>query len=109
MARSEIETAYFALLRAREELAGLQRYEEVLRAEAQRLRRSRSEGEALIEQVDQRLLRAVRHTDAALDKAIEARLAVIEDERLRLPARIEAAADHVEERERAHAALRDAG
>jgi tRNA G26 N,N-dimethylase Trm1 len=109
VARSELETAYFALLRAREELAALQRYEEVLRAEAQRLRRSRSEGEALIEQVDPRLLRAIRHTDAALEKAVEARLAVVEDERVRLPARIEAAAEHVDERERAHTALRDAG
>jgi hypothetical protein len=105
--RDDLETAYFSLLRAREELAALQRYDEVLLAESQRLRRSRSERVALLEQADARLLRALRHTDDPLDRAVDTRLAVIDDERARLPARIEAAAAHVDDCEREHTALRE--
>ncbi len=106
MARDEVEAAYFALLRAREELDALRRYDEYLQAEAQRLRRVTSEGAALLDGVDRRLARALRHTDQPLAQAITARLAVIADERERLPARLTAAEAFVEECERDHAARR---
>jgi hypothetical protein len=106
MSRDEVETAYFALLRAREELDGLRRYEEFLRAEAQRLRRTTREGQALLDQVDRRLVRLIRHTDQALTEAIDTRLRALDDELGRMPDRIDAAAAFVEDCEREHAARR---
>ena len=106
MARDEVEAAYFALLRAREELDALRRYDEYLRAEAQRLRRTTSEGEALLDGVDRRLTRALRHTDQPLAHAVTARLAVIADERERIPDRLTAAERYVESCEQDHAARR---
>ena len=105
MPRDEVEAAYFALLRAREELDALRRYEEYLRTEGQRLRRGINERDALAEAVDRRLLRALRHTDRPLNDAIEDRLRAIDDERERLPDRITAAASYVEESERQYAVL----
>jgi chromosome segregation ATPase len=104
--RDEVEAAYFALLRARDEVADLQRYEEYLRAEAQRLHRTTSEGRALAELVDRRLRRRLRHSDEPLDEAVRTRLEVIADELDRLPDRLAAAAAHVEECERDYARLR---
>ena len=109
MARDEAEAAYFALLRAREELDALRRYEEYLTAEAQRLRRTISEGDALLDTVDRRLARALRHTDQPLSQAITGRLAVIADERARLPERLTAAEAYVTDREQHHAKLRQGG
>ncbi|MFP4634879.1 MAG: hypothetical protein ACLFRD_03375 [Nitriliruptoraceae bacterium] len=106
MPASEIEAAYFTLLRAREELDALRRYQEYLTAEAQRLRRTTNEAAALLTQVDPRLVRPLRHTDRPLEEAVAARLGAIEDERLRLPERIAAAEAYVEECEQEHAALR---
>lgn len=91
MARDEVEAAYFTLLRAREEVVALQRYHEYLTAEAQRLRRMVDEGAALREHVSAHLVRRIAHTDQALQEAIETRLRLIDEERLRLPDRIEAA------------------
>jgi hypothetical protein len=104
--RDETEAAYFSLLRARDELSNLHRYEEYLRAEAQRLRRTSSEARALAEAVDRRLLRRLRHTDQPLDDAVRTRLEVIADELERLPDRVAAAQAHVEECEREHAERR---
>ncbi len=109
MPRDELEAAYFTLLRAREELDALRRYDEYLVAEAQRLRRSRSEGDALLDTVDRRLARALRHTDQPLAHAITERLAVIADERERVPDRLTAAERYVESCDREHAALRAGG
>lgn len=109
MPRDEVEAAYFTLLRAREDLSALQRYADFLLAEAQRLRRTSSEGDALAEQVDPRLLRPLRHTDQPLAEAVKTRLAVIEEERLRLRDRIPAAESFVEECEREHAELKRRG
>ena len=109
MSRDEVEAAYFTLLRAREELAELHRYQEYLTAEAQRLRRSVSEAAALRGQVHRRQLRGIQHTDPALDEAIDARLSVIADEAARLPDRITAAEAFVVECERDHAELRARG
>ena len=97
MPRDEVEAAYFTLLRAREELDALRRYDEYLLTEAQRLRRGTRERQALAESVDRRLLRALRHTEQPLSDAIEDRLRIIEDERGRLPDRIEAAEAYVRE------------
>jgi hypothetical protein len=91
MPRDEVEAAYFALLRAEDEVADLRRYHEVLLEEARRLRRFRSEGEALLDQAPAKLRRRLAHTDAPLHEAIKARLAFLEDELARLPARQEAA------------------
>lgn len=106
MARNEVESAYFALLRAREELDNLRRYDEFLRAEAQRLRRTTREGQALLAQVDRRHARAVRHTDQPLTDAVDARLRVLEEEALRVPDRLAAAEAFVQECEQEHQMLR---
>ena len=105
MPRDEVEAAYFTLLRAREELDALRRYDEYLLAEAQRLRRSTSEAGALRDGVDPRLLRALRHSDAPLAQAVTARLAVLAEEHASLPERVSAAEAYVEDCERAHREL----
>lgn len=106
MARNDTESAYFTLLRAREDLDALRRYEEYLAAEARRLRRTANEAAALAGEVDRRLLRALMHTDKPLAEAVEARQRVIADEANRLPDRIEAAEAFVEECEREYEILR---
>jgi hypothetical protein len=105
--RDEVEAAYFTLLRARDELSALRRWEEYLADEQRRLRRFISEGDALADTVDRRLRRALRHTDGPLREAVDARIATIRDEQARMPERIEAAERFVEECERDHALLRD--
>ena len=109
MARDEVEAAYFTLLRAREEVDALQRYEEYLVAEAQRLRRTSREAAALLTQVEPGLVRALRHTDRPLEEAVQARIGAIEDEFQRLPERIAAAEAYVEDCENEHARLRAGG
>ncbi len=106
MPRDEVEAAYFALLRAREELAALRRFDEYLADEARRLRRFVREGEALADSVERKLLRRLQHTDTPLADAVKVRLAVIGDEQARLPDRIAAAEAFVDESERDHAALK---
>ena len=107
MARGDDEqAAYFALLRAREELAALQRYAEYLVAERSRIDEFVARGAELDETVDTRLRRALRHTDEPLGEALELRRRVIADERRRMPERIEAAQAYVDECEAAHAAMR---
>jgi len=107
--RDETEAAYFTLLRAREDLAALQRYEEYLADEVRRLRRFVSEGEALADPVDPRLRRGVRHTEQPLLDAVKRRLDVLADERARLPQRIEDAASFVTDCEQQHQRLRQHG
>jgi hypothetical protein len=104
--RNEVETAYFTLLRAREDLAALRRYDEYLREEGRRIRRFVSEGDALADTVDGRLRRVLRHSDGPLLEACKARLALLADEAGRLPDRIEAAERYVETCERDHEELR---
>ena len=105
-ARNEVQAAYFTLLRARDELAGLRRYEEFLLEERRRIRRFISEGEALADQVDPRRCRAIRHTDQPIADALKTRVNVVEDELARLPERRAAAERFVEECEREHDELR---
>lgn len=105
MPRDEVEAAYFTLLRARDELAELQRYEDHLREEARRLRRAEAEAAALTTPVDARLRRPFVASDEELARVTAARLVLVEDELGRLPARAEAAQAFVQECERAHRAL----
>lgn len=109
MPRNETEAAYFTLLRAREDLAALQRYEEYLADEVRRLRRFVSEGEALADPVDPRLRRGVRHTEQPLLDAVKRRITVFTDEQARLPQRIEDATAFVAECEQHHERLRQHG
>ncbi len=104
--RDERETAYFTLLRAREEVAELGRYAEHLDDELRRLRRTEREEDALRASIPARSRRLLRDSDAEIREASERRVALIEDERARLPARIEAAEAYVLECERHHDVLR---
>lgn len=104
--RDEAEAAYFTLLRARDELTALRRYEEYLDQEQRRLHRSIAEADALEARVEPRLRRRIAHTDAALSRAIRSRLEVIDGELRRLPERIEAASAFVDECESEVARLR---
>ncbi len=95
--RDEAEAAYFTLLRAREEHTALLRFADYLNEEQRRLQRFVAAGDALEAHVDPRLRRDVAHTDGPLGRAIQTRLAVIDEELRRLPARIEAATAFVAE------------
>ncbi|MDX1620802.1 MAG: hypothetical protein R3320_07425 [Nitriliruptorales bacterium] len=106
MPRDEVQAAYFALLRAREELEALQRYQEYLRRERERLIAAAEARRQAARTVDRRLRRALRPTDDQLDKAVEQRMRVVEDELRRLPDRIEAARRYVEESEQEHDQLK---
>lgn len=105
-ARNEVEAAYFALLRAREEESDLTRYAEYLADEARRLRRTTSEMNALADEVPRRLRRRLTHTEAPLMAAVKARLEAIEDELVRMPDRIVAATAFVHECEQEHDRLK---
>ena len=104
--RSEEETAYFALLRAREELSALRRHAEHLDDELRRLRRAEREEAALRASAPPTMRRFLRDSDAELTEVLQRRAALIEDERVRIPARIEAAEAFVAECERHHDVLR---
>lgn len=103
--RTEREAAYFALLRAREELDGLRRYEEHLGDELRRLRRAEREEAALRAAAPERMRRILRTSDGELTEIVRRRVALIEDELVRLPGRIEAAESFVAECERHHDVL----
>jgi hypothetical protein len=98
--RTERDAAYFALLRARDELTALSRYEEYLHEEARRVRRSASEAAALTASVAEPTRRVLRTSDTDLAEVLERRLRVIEDELRHLPERLRAASAYVEECER---------
>ena len=102
---AEREAAYFALLRARDELDALRRYDEYLADEQRRLQRSTREETALRDGVAARMRRVLRASDTELGDVIERRLALLEDERERLPERIHAAEAFVVECERHHDVL----
>lgn len=103
--RNEREAAYFALLRARDEVSDLRRYAEHLDEELRRLRRTEREEAALRTSIPARARRLLRGSDAELREVVERRVALIEDERMRLPARIVAAEAFVAECERHHDVL----
>ena len=98
--RDEAQAAYFALLRAREELGLLGRHEEYLRAEVRRLRRASAEEAALRATAPPGPRRPLRASDEALEEVSARRIALLEDELARLPDRVAAAAAYVVECER---------
>ncbi len=104
--RSEVESAYFALLRAREDHTDLQRYEEHLRDELRRLTRFLAETRAAADDAPSRLRRRLRHTDDPLADAVRARQEAVRDELGRMDGRLEAAADYVRSCDEAHQRLR---
>lgn len=106
MARDDVEAAYFALLRARDEVTDLQRYQEYLADEARRLRRSTAEADALSTEAPPRLRRRLLHTDAPLAEAIRGRLEVIADELRWVPDQLAAAEAYVAECEAEHDRLK---
>ncbi len=93
--RSDVEAAYFAVLRAREDLTDLQRYDEHLRDELRRLARFQAETRAAAEDAPRGLRRRLRHTDDPLDDAIRTRREAARDELARMDQRTEAAAEYV--------------
>ncbi|MBW3663001.1 MAG: hypothetical protein KY469_07875 [Actinobacteria bacterium] len=109
VARSDVEAAYFTLLRARDKLDALRRYGEFLEHERLRLQRFVAEGDALDAHVDPKLRRALLHTDRLLGDVLKVRHETITDELARLGDRIEAAETFVRECEEEHEALRRAG
>lgn len=104
--RDEAEAAYFTLLRAREELDRLRRYEDTLRDEERRLARFEAQGQTLAERIHPTLRRPLRYTDELLTEAVHARRTVVADELSDLPDRIVAAEAFVAECEREHDELR---
>lgn len=98
--RDEAQAAYFALLRAREEVTVLARHEEYLRSELQRLRRGIAEEAALRGAAPVGPRRPLRASDEALAAAVTARIALLEDELARVPPRVAAAEAYVAECER---------
>lgn len=104
--RDEVEAAYFQLLRAREEVEHLQRYEEHLLAEQQRAERALHDARQRPGEVPLRLRRVFRVNDEALVRALEQRLRIIADERRHLPDRRAAAEAFVEECELEHDLVR---
>ncbi|HKJ56052.1 MAG TPA: hypothetical protein VJ978_08700 [Nitriliruptoraceae bacterium] len=107
--RPDVEAAYFALLRSREDEADLRRYADHLADEARRLRRFASETQAAAEDAPQRLRRRISHTDAPLTKALAQRLEAVGDELSRLDQRIEDATAYVRACEVEHDRLRAEG
>jgi hypothetical protein len=105
MGRDEVEAAYFAFLRAEEEVRDLRAYHEVVVEEARRLRRWRSEGEALLEQAPPKMRKRLAHSEEPLLDAIRARAEFLDDERRRLPERIAAAEAFAEESRTEHRRL----
>lgn len=108
IARSDVEAAYFTLLRAREKVSALRRYGDFLEHERLRLQRFVAEGDALDAHVDPKLRRALLHTDRLLGDVLKVRHETIADELGRLDERIAAAEAFVGECEEEHEALRSA-
>lgn len=106
VARSDIEAAYFTLLRARDKVAALQRYQEFLEKERLRLQRFVADGDALDAHVEPRLRRALLHTDRQLGDVLKLRHETLADELRSLRDRIAAAEAFVLECEEEHDALR---
>lgn len=104
--RADVEAAYFAVLRAREDLTDLQRYDEHLRDELRRLARFLAETRAAAEDAPRGLRRRLRHTDDPLHDAVRQRREAAADELSRMDTRIEAAEAYVRECEAEHERLR---
>lgn len=106
--RDEVEAAYFTLLRAREDLEQLRRFEDFLAGEVRRLRRFTSETAAHEHELDHRLRRRLAHTREPLADAVAGRLETCQDELDRMPDRIADAEAFVTGCEAEHERLRTA-
>ncbi len=104
--RDEVEAAYFTLLKAREQLDDLRRYEDFLADEVRRLRRFTSETQAHEHQVEARLRRRLSHTRQPLADAVNGRIETCADELERMPDRIADAEAFVTSCEAEHDRLR---
>jgi len=104
--KRDVDAAYFTLLRARSDLADLQRHAEWLADEQRRIRRFQSESAAAAGEIAIRLRRPLKSVDADAAKALEARLEVLADELTKVPKRVAAAEAFVAECENELAALR---
>lgn len=104
--KRDVDAAYFTLLRARRELADLERHAEWLADEQRRIRRFRAEVAAAADEIPARLRRPLQAVDVEASKALDGRLAVLDDELAKSPKRVAAAAAFVAECESELAALR---
>lgn len=104
---AEVESAYFTLLRAREEFDLLHRYAIYLDAELRRVDDFVKHVREGPDDVPVRFRRPVEGTTRQLLDAVGVRRAAILDERAKLPSRIEAAEAFVRECEAEHERLRE--
>ena len=104
--KREYEAAYFTLLRAQEEHAGLLRYREFLEREAVRLEEFADQTRASAEDLPRTLRRPVDTTTRPLLEAVGRRRALVLEELGRMDDRLSAAQAFTEECEREVAALR---
>ena len=103
---SEYEAAYFTLLRAREELSDLLRYDDLLTRERERLTGVAQDTTAFADALPTSLRRPTATTTKPLLEALGRRREVLEQERDRMPDRIEQAQAFVEACEQEVAQLR---
>lgn len=103
---SEYEAAYFTLLRAREELSDLLRYDDLLTRERERLASVAQDTTAFADALPTSLRRPTAATTKPLLEALGRRREVLEQERDRMPDRIEQAQAFVEACEEEVAQLR---
>jgi hypothetical protein len=96
-AKSEYEAAYFTLLRAREEHTELLRYSEFLEQERHRLEEVAARTRTAEDELPRRLRRPIGQTSSTLLQAIGARRNIVLSEQSRMPDRISAAQDFVDE------------
>lgn len=104
--RSEYEAAYFTLLRAREELDHLRRYQEYLEGELARLGTFVKDTNAGPEEVPRKFRRLLDSTAKPLIEAVGKRRAVVLAERDALPERLDAQESFIAELEAEVATLR---
>lgn len=104
--KSEYDAAYFTLLRAREELDHLRRYEQFLAEEIDRLAAFNTAVDDAPEVVPSKYRRMVDATARQLTEAVGRRRAIVASEQRRVPERVAAQEAFVRECEDELATLR---
>lgn len=105
-AKSEYDAAYYTLLRAREEVDHLRRYQDFLDEELDRLRTFVTAVDDAADVVPRKYRRMVDGTSQQLVEAVGRRRAIVQGERRKVPERVSAAEAFVVECEEALAGLR---
>ena len=105
-AKAEYDSAYFTLLRAREERDDLLRYDEYLEAEQQRLETFATETRDNLDALPRKMTKPIATTTKGLLEAVGRRRAAVLDERKRMADRLSNADRFVEECELELDALR---